>query len=47
MSRNTIIIVSVVAFGVLMATGLGVFYFSGKSDPDSQPQATEEKRTTD
>lgn len=47
MSRSTIIIVSVVAFGVLLATGLGMFYFSGKSDPDSQPEAAEEKRTID
>lgn len=47
MSRNTIIIVSVAVFGVLLATGLGVFYFSGKSEPEPQPEATEEKRNID
>lgn len=46
MSRN-IIIISAAVFGVLLATGLGVFYFSGKSGPETQPETAEEKRTID
>ncbi|MFN2342594.1 MAG: hypothetical protein ABR542_04490, partial [Desulfonatronovibrio sp.] len=46
MSRN-IIIISATVFGVLLATGLGIYYFSGKSEPEVQPEVAEEKRTID